>query len=95
VFERGDLSWAETIVREAETLIPLDRLHGAFGGLSPAAARLVYAESALAARDLLDQAGPSPLVALLTDLGNNVPFADAFYYYFVTSGGFRMIPRVI
>lgn len=78
VFERGDLSWAESVVREAEALIPLDRLHGTFSGLSPAAARLVYAESALAARALLDQAGPAPLVALLTDLGNQVPFADAF-----------------
>ena len=78
VFERPDLSWAQAIVREAPSLVPLDRLHGDFSGLSPAGARLAYAESALAARYLLDQSGPSPLVALLTDLGGNVGFAESF-----------------
>jgi len=78
VFERADLSWAEPIVRAAPALVPLDRLHGDFSGLSPAGARLAYAESALATRYLLDQSGPSPLVALLTDIGAGVEFTQAF-----------------
>lgn len=78
VFERADLAWAEAIVRQAPALVPLDRLHGDFSGLSSGGARLAYAESALAARYLLDQSGPAPLVALLTDIGASVPFADAF-----------------
>jgi len=78
VFERADLSWAEATVRQAAALVPLDRLHGDFSGLSSVGARLAYAESALAARDLLDQSGPAPLVSLLTDLGAGVPFAEAF-----------------
>lgn len=78
VFERADLSWAEAIVHQAEALVPLDQLHGDFGGLSPDGARLAYAESALAVRDLLDQAGPAPLVALLVDVGAGTPFAEAF-----------------
>ena len=41
-------------------------------------ARLAYAESALAARYLLDQSGPTPLVALLTDIGASVSFTEAF-----------------
>ena len=78
VFEQTDLAWAEEIVREARSLVPLEQLHGDFGGLSPGAAAVAYAESALAARYLLDQAGAAPVVALLTDLGNRVAFADAF-----------------
>ncbi len=52
VFERADLSWAEATVRQAAALVPLDRLHGDFSGLSSVGARLAYAESALAARYL-------------------------------------------
>jgi tetratricopeptide (TPR) repeat protein len=78
VFERGDLSWAEQIVREARALIPLEHLHGAFGGLSGEGAKLAYAESALAVRYLLDQSGAPPVVALLQDLGRGEEFAQAF-----------------
>jgi len=62
VFERGDLDWAEQTVRDAKTLIPLDRLHGPFAGFSGGEAQLAYAESALAARYLLDQSGAPPIV---------------------------------
>ncbi len=78
VFEQADLSWAEMIVRGVRALVPLDRLHGDFSGLSSGGARLAYAESALAARYLLDQSGPTPLVALLTDIGASVSFTEAF-----------------
>ena len=78
VFERGDLGWAEETVRDAKALIPLERLHGSFSGLSGADAKLAYAESALAARYLLDQAGAPPVVALLRDLGSGVEFSEAF-----------------
>ena len=78
VFERGDLGWAEETVRDAKALIPLERLHGSFSGFSGADAKLAYAESALAARYLLDQAGAPPVVALLRDLGSGAAFAEAF-----------------
>ncbi len=78
VFERTDLTWARDIVKDARTLVPLDRLHGDFSGFSPDEARLVYAEGALAARYLLDQAGPAPVVSLLMDLNNGVGFETAF-----------------
>jgi tetratricopeptide (TPR) repeat protein len=78
VFERGDLGWAETIVRDAPALIPLERLHGSFSGLSNAQAKLAYAESALATRRLIDQAGAPPVVALLQDLAADVEFGVAF-----------------
>jgi tetratricopeptide (TPR) repeat protein len=78
VFEQGNLGWAEKAVRDAEKLIPLDRLHGSFDGFSGGQATLAYAESALATRFLLDQAGASPVVTLLTDLGNSAEFGEAF-----------------
>jgi tetratricopeptide (TPR) repeat protein len=78
VFERGDLAWAEQTVREAKTLIPLSDLHGSFSGFSGEQAKLAYAESALAARALLDQSSAPSLVALLTDLGRGVAFDEAF-----------------
>lgn len=78
VFERGDLSWAVEALREAKALVPLERLHGPFSGLSGADAKLAYAESALAVRYLLDQAGAPPVVALLQDLAAGVEFAEAF-----------------
>jgi tetratricopeptide (TPR) repeat protein len=78
VFERGDLSWAVATVREAKAIIPLERLHGPFSGLSDGDAKLAYAESALAVRYLLDQSGAPPVVALLQDLGRGVEFTEAF-----------------
>jgi hypothetical protein len=78
VFEQGDLSWARETVSGARALIPLDRLHGDFSGFSSDEARLAYAESALAAKYLLDRSGPAPVVALLTDLGNGAGFEAAF-----------------
>ena len=78
VFEQADLSWAREIVKGAPAIIPLDRLHGDFSGFSPAEARLAYAESALAAKYLLDQSGPAPVVSLLTDLNNGAAFDAAF-----------------
>ncbi len=57
-FEQGDLSWAHETVAGARALIPLDRLHGDFSGFSPDQARLAYAESALAAKYLLDRIRP-------------------------------------
>lgn len=78
VFERGDLGWAEETVRDAKALIPLERLHDSFSALSGVQAKLAYAESALAARYLLDQAGAPPVVALLRDLGSGVEFSEAF-----------------
>ena len=57
---------------------PLPRLEGSFAGLSAGDASLAYAESAVAVRALLDQAGAPAVVSLLGDVGRGMPFPDAF-----------------
>jgi hypothetical protein len=58
MFEQGDLTWAEQLVRKAPSLIPLSQLHDGFLKLREEQVPLAYAESALAVRMLLDRAGP-------------------------------------
>jgi hypothetical protein len=53
-------------------------LEGSFDGLSGRDVSLAYAESAVAVRALLDQAGAPELVNLLGDLGNGMSFPEAF-----------------
>lgn len=77
-FDGTDLTRKEEHVRKAQTLLPLRRLEQSFAGLSAKDASLAYAESAVAVRALLDQAGASAVVNLLGDLGRDMPFPDAF-----------------
>jgi tetratricopeptide (TPR) repeat protein len=77
-FEGSDLTRKEEQVRRAVRRLPLSRLERSFGGLSAADASLAYAESAVAVRALLDQAGAPAVVNLLDALGRGVPFAEAF-----------------
>ena len=77
-FEGSDLSRKEKQVQQAPVLIPLPRLERSFAGLSGADASLAYAESGVAVRALIDQAGAAAVVNLLEDLGRGVALADAF-----------------
>lgn len=77
-FDGTDLTRKDDQVRKAQTLLPLRRLEESFAGLSASDASLAYAESAVAVRALLDQAGASAVVNLLGDLGRGTPFPDAF-----------------
>ncbi len=85
VFENGELTWAEQIVRSAKTVIPLARLHGSFLKLASDQVPLAYAESALAVRILLDRSGPLALALLLKDLNAGQDFAAAFDHYYTWS----------
>jgi hypothetical protein len=77
-FEPDGRQWSEATLAEVPSRIPLARLAGTFGNLSDAQARVAYAESAAAVRQLLDQAGPAAMVALLQDIAAGRPFAAAF-----------------
>ena len=77
-FEGGDLEQKRAQVSAARDLPTLDRLERSFATLPDAAARLAYAQSAVAVDTLLKEAGAPALVNLLTDIGNGVPFAEAF-----------------
>ena len=85
MFEKGDLSWAEQLVRNAPSLIPLSQLHDSFLKLREEQVPLAYAESALAIRMLFDRAGPLTLALLLKDLDARHEFAAAFDHRFSLS----------
>ena len=77
-FEPDGSEWATTLLSKADTRIPLDQLAGSFDNLSGNQARIAYAESADAARRLLDEIGGAGVVALLQDIARGVPLAEAF-----------------
>jgi hypothetical protein len=77
-FEGTNLTRKRDQVRSAPVLMPLEQLEGSFARLGPKEASLAYAQSAVAAGALMEQAGASVVVSLLTDLGNGIPFAAAF-----------------
>ena len=79
VYEPGGLAAAERFLASARSRPRLSELHGSFGGLSGQLAAIAYAESAVAARAILDMRGPSAVVTLLRDLGTGVPFETAFH----------------
>jgi hypothetical protein len=84
-FEGSDLSRKEKQVQQAPVLIPLPRLERSFAGLSGADASLAYAESGVAVRALIDQAGAPAVVNLLEDLGRGATLADAFATHILIS----------
>ena len=51
---------------------------GSFAKLTPGQATLAYAQSAVAAEALIDQAGTTAVVSLLADIGTGTSFAAAF-----------------
>jgi Tetratricopeptide repeat len=77
-FEGSDLARNREQLARAQVRLPLVRLERSFDSLSSAEASLAYAESAVAARELLDQAGAPAVVNLLEDLGRGTPLPDAF-----------------
>src|SRR2546423_2284970 len=77
-FEPEGNVWAAKTLSESTARIPLDQLAGSFDKLSGNQARIAYAESADAARRLVDEMGGAGLVALLQDIARGVPLADAF-----------------
>lgn len=58
--------------------LPLARLEQSFEGLSAEQARHAYADSAAAVQSLIDLAGMPGILNLLWNLGEGLPFAEAF-----------------
>lgn len=80
VLESDHLNWATAIMSTASSTPSLTTLAAPFGKLSGAEAQVAYAASALAARRLLDEAGGGAVANLLRDLGDGVPFEQAFLH---------------
>jgi cytochrome c-type biogenesis protein CcmH/NrfG len=68
-FEGSDQRWIDETLAGSPTLVPLAALQGGFTGLNSGAAGVAYAESAAAARVLIDRLGPN-LSVFLQSLGS-------------------------
>jgi len=77
--EPGGLADSERLLASARSRPPLTQLHAGFGGLPDSQVPLAYAQSALAARAMLDLRGPSAVLMLLRDLGAGAQFTTAFH----------------
>lgn len=80
VLESDSLNWATAIMSKAPGTPSLTTLAAPFGKLRGAEAQVAYAASAMAARRLLDEAGGGAVANLLRDLGDGVPFEEAFLH---------------
>ncbi|MGE0447917.1 MAG: tetratricopeptide repeat protein [Vicinamibacterales bacterium] len=78
MFEPSGREWAEATLSNTRGRIPLPRLANGFGSLSGLEARVAYAQSADAVRQLFDLAGPAAVVAMLQDLAAGRPLAESF-----------------
>jgi tetratricopeptide (TPR) repeat protein len=68
-FESGDQAWVDAELARAPRTIPLSALEDGFTGLDAATAQLAYAESAAAARVVVNRLGPN-LSAMLQSIGS-------------------------
>jgi tetratricopeptide (TPR) repeat protein len=80
---RGSI--ADDLARYARDLMPLSSLHGAFVDLSPAAARIAYAESRAATRALIQRFGLRRVRQLLETLATEPDFDRTFAAALATS----------
>lgn len=77
-FEGSDFAKQRELVAAADTKHALATLERPFSGMDTKAATLAYAQSAVAVKFLMDEAGAPAIVGLLTDLGRGIPFIEAF-----------------
>ena len=76
--EGDTLEWATTRLANVAQLPALTQLSAPFSRLTDSEAQIAYATSARAAKRLLDEAGGPAITNLLRDLGEGVPFEEAF-----------------
>jgi tetratricopeptide (TPR) repeat protein len=77
-FEPNGPAWADAQLGSSNYRLTLQRLASGFEKLSGAQARMAYAQSGVAVRTLIDQAGAAAMVALLQDIGRGDDFDTAF-----------------
>lgn len=78
--ESASLDWATKTMSKASSVPSLDQLSPPFSSLGGGDAQVAYAASALAAQQLLDEAGGAAVANLLRDLGDGVRLEDAFLH---------------
>ena len=77
-FEGSDISARAAELKAADSRPSLRSLEGSFRSLDIKAAKLAYAQSAVAVQLLLQQSGPSGVVGILTEIGRGTSLAEAF-----------------
>ena len=78
VFEPRGMERAHAVLASTPTRVPFARFSKSLTSLSAEDARIAYAESAVVAQRLLDEAGGPKLVTILQDLANGVSFRQSF-----------------
>jgi hypothetical protein len=78
--ESDSLDWATRTMEKAPVIPSLKALTPPFTKFNGAEAQIAYSMSAIAARRLLDEAGGAAIANLLRDLGDEVPFEEAFLH---------------
>jgi tetratricopeptide (TPR) repeat protein len=77
-FEGSELSQRRAHLKDAPERLALSRLEDSFAGFDNTQARTAYAESAVAVARLFDEAGPTGVANLLSDLAAGVSLDTAF-----------------
>lgn len=77
-FEPQGSAWADAELARSRLRLPFRRLADSFRGLSGEQARVAYAQSAVMAKRLLDEAGGPTMVAILRDLAAGQSFQAAY-----------------
>jgi len=76
--EPGGAARAERELTRSRALMPLAQLRGSFASLPTDQVALAYAESALAVQDIMERAGTSRLMGLLSTLASGADFERSF-----------------
>ena len=77
-FEGADMNVKAAALQGADSRPSLTKLEGSFRQLDTKAAKLAYAQSAVAVQLLLQEAGASAIVGILTEIGRGTSFHEAF-----------------
>jgi tetratricopeptide (TPR) repeat protein len=91
-FEEGDERWIDRELRRAARLYPLAALERGFGSLNEAGAALAYAQSAAAARVLVNRLGPN-LSAFLQSLPGTASVDEALAIFGFTTADLESATR--
>jgi tetratricopeptide (TPR) repeat protein len=86
--ESGSHAWVDAVITRTRAVIPLEQLEQPFGNLDSQLASVAYAESALAARLLVERLGPN-LGLFLQMVGSGTAVDDALTTLKVDAAAFR------
>jgi tetratricopeptide (TPR) repeat protein len=78
MLEPDGLDWANQVLSADRRRLPFAQLEGSFAELTAEQSAIAYAQSAVAAKKLLDMRGPSAVMQMLQAVGRGTSFESAF-----------------